>query len=135
MTPTAPAFVDFSVSQQDFSTNGRINGRNYGITGLQWAFEKPDGSAIGGPIMIEAEGELAPLHYELRGMTKASRLARQQAIELRRTNAIAGVLKTRGKRCDELLSVVKTSDGGEYTATCVVRGKQAVYREYVSGLE
>ena len=117
------------------SVLARINDQNFAIAGQPWALERADGSAIGGPVMIEVEGELSPLHLELVGITKASRLEQQRAVQLRRKRSIAGVLGARGRRCDELLSVEKTSEGGEFTATCRVRGKQKVYREYVSGLD
>lgn len=117
------------------SVIARINDRNYAITGQEWALEKSDASAIGGPIMIEVAGELSPLHYELRGMTKASRLQRAKAIEVKRMRAIAGILGAKGRRCDQLMSVEKTSEGGEYTAKCLVKGKEKIYREYASGIE
>lgn len=47
---------------------------------------------------------------------KASRLQRVKTIEMNRTRVIASILGANGRRCDQLIAVEKTSDGGEYTA-------------------
>lgn len=60
---------------------------------------------------------------------------RQKDIEARRWSAVASDLSIRRKRCDKLLAVEKTSGGGEFTATCEVRGKEKKYKLYFSGVE
>jgi hypothetical protein len=65
---------------------------------------------------------------------QARQNARQQHIELRRKSTVAGDLSVRGKRCDTLLAVEKTG-AGEFTSTCLVKGKQKQYKSYFSGLD
>jgi hypothetical protein len=47
------------------STNGsvivRLNGRNYGVGGVQWEHREPDGSSIGGPVSVIYQGASIPL--------------------------------------------------------------------------
>jgi hypothetical protein len=112
----------------------RLQETNYAVGGLTWAVERADGTAVGGPIMLESGGELLPLHYLLTGQTRAARLATQQKIDAHRKAVIAGILSVRRKRCDELLTVTK-AEGGVFTATCKVKGREKKYEESVSGLE
>lgn len=113
----------------------KLNGRNYAVGGMEWAYEKPDGTAIGGPIMVQnPDGEILPLHYALRGMTKAAHDQADAQLHERRKRALAGILKIRGERCDELVSVAKPSEGS-FVATCRVGGAQKEYTEGISGLE
>ncbi len=113
----------------------RMNDKNYAVGSPPWAAEKSDGSAIGGPIMVEESGELLPLHYLQTGKTRAARQEAVRKVELRRMQAVANDLSIRGKRCDKLVSVAKTSEGGEFTATCLIKGKEKQYKLYFSGLE
>jgi len=113
----------------------KLEGLNYAVGGLEWAFERPDGTTIGGPIMVEnADGELLPLHYALRGMTKAAHDRAGQQVDEQRKRAVGGILKIRRERCDELVSVTKQSEGS-FVATCLNGGKQKQYTEGVSGLQ
>ena len=57
----------------------RLNGRYYAVAGLEWAYERADGTSIGGPIMVQnPDGEMLPLHYALRGMTHQAHQEAQQ---------------------------------------------------------
>jgi hypothetical protein len=113
----------------------RLNGKNYGVGGLEWAYERPDGTSIGGPIMVQnPDGEMLPLHYALRGMTKAAHDAALQQVDDQRKHAVAGILRIKQERCDELVTVTKQSEGS-FVATCTVNGKQRQYTEGISGLQ
>jgi hypothetical protein len=102
---------------------------------MQWAYERPDGTSIGGPIMVQnPDGEMLPLHYALRGMTKAAHDSAMQQVDAQRKRTLAGILKIRQERCDELVTVTKESEGS-FVATCTVGGKQRQYTEGISGLE
>jgi hypothetical protein len=39
----------------------RLNGRNYGVGGVQWEHREPDGSSIGGPVSVIYHGASIPL--------------------------------------------------------------------------
>ena len=113
----------------------RLNDRNYAIGGLAWAYERPDGTAIGGPIMVKADdGEFLPLHYALRGMTQKAHQAAEQVVQDRRKKALAGILRIKREPCDELVTVTKES-ASSFTAICNVKGQRKQYVEGISGLE
>ncbi len=112
----------------------KMNGRNFNVPNDTWSFEHADGSAVGGPIMVEQSGRLMPLHYLQTGKTQGARAASNNKAELRRMWAAADDLATRGKRCDKLESVMKNSSGS-FTAICVNKGKNKKYDVHVSGVE
>jgi len=66
-TPDAGACLKARVPVQVLasSPNGsvivRLNGRNYGVAGVQWEHREPDGSSIGGPVSVIYQGASIPL--------------------------------------------------------------------------
>jgi hypothetical protein len=66
-TPDAEACLKARVPVQVLasSPNGsvivRLNGRNYGVGGMQWEHREPDGSSIGGPVSVIYQGVTIPL--------------------------------------------------------------------------
>jgi hypothetical protein len=66
-TPDAESCLKARVPVQVLasSPNGsvivRLNGRNYGVSGVQWEHREPDGSSIGGPVSVIYQGASIPL--------------------------------------------------------------------------
>jgi hypothetical protein len=112
----------------------RMNGRNYAIAGIAWSFERPDGSSIGGPIMVKSDGEILPLQNALSGITQKSHQVAEKRKEERIKASVAGILKIKREPCDELISVTRASTG-LYLANCLVSGQSKQYKEGISGLE
>jgi hypothetical protein len=140
--PDYPACITGRVSVQLLARGSmggativRLNGRNYVVGGLEWAYERLDGTAIGGPIMVQAaDGEILPLHHLLRGMTQEAHQAQEQQRDDQRKKTITGILRIKGERCDDSVSVSKDSEGS-FTVHCVVKGKSQQYVEGISGLQ
>jgi hypothetical protein len=112
----------------------RMHGRNYAIAGIEWSFERPDGSSIGGPIMVKTDGEILPLQNAMGGRAQKSHQVAEQRKQERIKASIAGILRMKREPCDELLSVTKDSTG-LYLANCLVSGQSKQYKEGISGLE
>jgi hypothetical protein len=53
--------VQVLASSPNGSVIVRLNGRNYGIGGVQWEHREPDGSSIGGPVSVIYQGVSVPL--------------------------------------------------------------------------
>ena len=112
----------------------KMNGRNFNVANDAWSLEHNDGSAVGGPIMIEERGEWIPLHYLQTGKTRAARQTGNTEAERHRMWAVADDLTARGKRCDKLESVTRNS-AGSFTALCVNKGKNKKYAVQMSGVD
>jgi hypothetical protein len=111
----------------------RMNGRNYAIGGLKWAQERPDGTAIGGPIMVQnPDGEILPLHYALRGMTQKAHLEALQQHDQQRNAQLAGILRIKHEPCDQMTDVTEKNKG-LFVISCVVAGRPVQYTEAVTG--
>jgi hypothetical protein len=127
--------VELLARSQSGAVIARMDGRNYAIGGMAWSYERPDGSAIGGPIMITAaDGEVLPLHNALRGLNQKAFQAAQQRVDDHRKATVAGILRAKQERCDQLITVTKTSEGS-FSAACLVNGRQKTYIEGISGLD
>jgi len=53
--------VQVLASSPNGSVIVRLNGRNYGVSGVQWEHREPDGSSIGGPVSVIYQGASIPL--------------------------------------------------------------------------
>jgi hypothetical protein len=53
--------VQVLASSPNGSVIVRLNGRNYGVGGVQWEHREPDGSSIGGPVSVIYHGVSIPL--------------------------------------------------------------------------
>lgn len=111
----------------------RMNGTNYAAINPPWAKEYPDGSSVGGPLMVEENGEILPYHYLEVGITKAARQAAMKNLERRRMQAAADYFGLNGQKCEKVIGVEKTPE--KFTATCVYKGKQYTYPVYISNVE
>lgn len=104
----------------------RMNGTNYVAASQPWSKEYPDGSSVGGPLMVEENGEILPYHLLEVGITKAAKQAAMKNLERRRMQAAADYFAINGQKCEKVISAEKIS--GKFMATCVYKGKQYTYQ-------